>query len=612
MRAPRTIHSNLLLTLSCAGAALTLIPSAIAGATIAEIAPPSTIFIAGTNNFTALHDAFKRAGVMDIWDDPSIQSWIMSGAKDSLEKLEGDLDDLGFKLEDLAPPQGPAGLAVFIDPTAVDETDRFQMIAIADFGAEADNMSKFLTATLDEAERKGEVNLSDETYRNVTIYTAERIEADEPAVEDEDDMEWDWEGQDEAPNGPFAMDKVMYAWSGSSLVYGTNLDAIQDSIDHLAGQAIKSIADDQTYLDALAMVGKQEAFAVARTEPIFTMMEREEAAMGGGPMTAIMKATGLRDIHALSMGMTFDTPGAVSQWTLAGLVPHRAGIFELFENPAQAFTPPSFAGGDAMSLAAFQFDFAGVVPLARKIIAELPPQMQEGANQMLPQVEMMAGPILANLGPRVYSMQSISRPFSATSQQMLFAIQAKDEAQLRQTIAGFAPMMQFQSRDFMGGQIWAPASTMPGVPEISLGIAAGHFFVGPTNALESAIRTAADANAPRLANEARVKKALASLPAQGLGYTWSDLKQGMEYMKWSFENQEKILREQMAANWGDDPEFAPFIEEEIQNQMANMPDFMKHIPNLDPVYKVLGDMVSEYHFTDQGVVMKGSLLKAGK
>lgn len=608
MRGLRANHTKLTMTMLCAG--LVAAPAALAGATIAEIAPPTTVFIAGTNNFAAMKEAFKRAGLMDIWDDPSIQSWIMSGAKDSIEKLEADLDSMGFKLEDLAPPQGPAGIAVFMDPTAqADDANPFQMIAIADFGDQADQMSKFLSTTLEEAERKGELEITDEKYRNTTVYTVQQIEAEEPEEAEED---WDWDDDQGDDAGPLAMDKVMYAWSGSSLVYGTNIDALQDSIDHLAGQAIKSIADDQTYLDALAMVGKQEAFAVARTAPLFSMMERQEAAMGGGPMTAIMKAAGLRDIHAISMGMTFDAPGAVSQWTIAGLVPNRTGVFELLENPAQTFTPPSFAGGDAMSLAAFQFNFAGVVPLARRIVAELPAQMQEGANQMLPQVEMMAGPILANLGPRVYTMQSITRPYSADSQQMLFAIQAKDEAQLRQTIAGFAPMMQLQSRDFMGGQVWAPASTMPGVPEMALGIAAGHVFVGPTNAIEGAIRTAADADAPRLANEARVKKALANIPAQGLGFTWSDLKQTMEYMKWSFENQEKLLREQMAANWGDDPEFAPFIEEEVQNAMANMPDFMKNIPDLAPVYKVLGDMVSEYHFTDQGVVMKGSLLKAGK
>ncbi len=592
-------------TLLCASAmsALTLSSAALGAVTIADIAPPTSVLIAGTTDFSALQNAFKNAGLMDVWEDPAIRNWVMGAAQEGLDEFESELENLGFELDDLSPPEGPAGIALYIDPTADFEASPFNMIALADFGSSAEKMAEFLTAAIEESERTGEIDLSDEQYRNVTIYTIEQVPSDDA---DQDDMDWDDE------DSPFSLDTVMYAWSGSSLVYGTNIDAVQDSIDALAGQGIKSIADDDAFLNALALVGQQETFTVVRTAPLFHMMEREEAAEGGMPVSTILKAAGLRDVHALSMGLTFDSPKAVSQWTFAALAPNRTGIFELFENPAQAFTPPAFAGGDASSLGAFQFDFAGLVPLARQIIAQLPPQMQEGANQMLPQVEMMAGPILANLGPRVYTMQTITRPFNSTSQQMLFAIQAKNEAQLTQTIAGFAPMMQLQSREFMGGQIWAPASAMPGVPEIAFGIASGHLFVGPSTSIESAIRTAADANTPRLANEARVKQAFSVLPAQGLGYTWSDLHQSMEFMKWSFANQEQLIREQITAMYGDDPEFAPFIDEEVQTAMDQMPEFMNNIPDLAPLYDVLGDMVGEYHFTDDGVVMKGYLLRAAK
>ena len=597
--------------LACsAGLAVLAAPAALADVTIADVAPDSTVLVAGTDSFQTLRQAFQDAGLMKVWDDPSIRDWIMEAIADGMQELEAELDNLGFKLEDLAPPTGPAGVAIYIDPLADDDDAPFNIIALADFGDGADKMNELLDAAMDESERKGEITLTDDTYRGVTIYTIEQIAVEENADDEWADDGMDWEDEWGAePESPIAMDTVLYAWSGSNLVWGSSIDAVQDTIDRLAGQAINSISDDATYLDALAMVGKHEAFAVVRTEPLFEMMEREEAANGGGMMGPLMGALGVRDIRALSMGMTFDSAQAVSEWTMAALAPNRSGILELFEAPAQAFTPPAFASGDAMSIGAFQFNFSGLIPVARRAITELPPQMQEMASMQMPQIEAMAGPILANLGPRVYTLQSLKRPFSATSQQMLFAIQARNEPQLAQTIAGFAPMMQLQSRDFMGGQIWAPSHTMPGVPEFGMGLGAGHLFMGQVAAVESAMRTASDADAPRLADEATVTAALGALPAQGLGYSWTNLRQTMEFAKWNMENQEKIMRDQFQAMWGDDPEMAAFMDEEIEAQMANIPDFMKNIPDLDALYDVMGDMVSDYRMTDQGFVMKGYVLK---
>ena len=181
-------------------------------------------------------------------------------------------------------------------------------------------------------------------------------------------------------------------------------------------------------------------------------------------------------------------------------------------------------------------------------------------------------------------------------------------------ITGLTQQFGMASRDFEGSQIWdidlGGMVPMPaGEGGLSIGLGKGYMFIGQTPAIEAALRTAANPDAARLANEQRFKDAVGEMSAQGLSYGWSDTRELVEYLEWMGRNSEEIYRAQLEQVFGDDPEFQEFIEEDIREYRENMPEFLKNIPDLGVVYENLGDLVSEAMNTEDGIIIKSRILK---
>lgn len=599
----------------CMAAGLPLSVAMVAQAApvkIADIAPRSSVVVLGVDDFNALKGAFEDSGFMAIWNDASIQEWLGDFIQEAVDGMNEELSTLGFSVDDLSMPTGAFGWAVYVDNIADNIDDAtYQIIGVSDFGDNAETMAEILMTSLEEAVDAGEIDLDEDEYRGVTIWTITEVEEEV----DEDMMMWD-------TGGPELFKETYMARVDSQIMYSTQLSSLEKAIDRSQGGEVESILSNDEFNAARNSIGTHQGYLVALTGPWFQLTQLAEsklaveAAEFGEPAPPIMRmvgASGLDQFKSVALGLNADAPGSVMEQTFNVRFPERRGLLTLIPEGGAAFSAPAFVDADATSLTMMQVDFPKLFPAVRQIINALPPEMAGMANSGMMQAQMMAGPVLNNLGPEIYQVQTITKPYSPDSMTQYAAIKTKDEAAISQVITGLTQQFGLPARQFEGAQIWDIdlGGMLPvpgGAGGFSLGLGQGYLFIGQTSSVETALRTGANPDAARLADEPRFKAALNNMQAQGLSYGWTDTKQLVEYLEWMGRNSEQIYRAQLEQVFGDDPEFKEFIDEDVREYRENMPEFLKNIPNLAVVYENLGDMVSETTNTPDGITMKIRIL----
>lgn len=598
----------------CIAAGLPISATALAApVTIADVAPRSSVVVLGVDDATALKSAFEESGFIKIWNDAAIQEWLGDAIDEAVEGLNDELAELGFSVDDLSMPSGSFGWALYVDNIGDNiENSSYQIIGVSDFGDGAERMNELLMTTLEEGVDAGNIDLTDEEYRGVTIWTITEVEEEM----DEDEMMWD-------AGGPELFKETYMARVDGQIMYSTQLSSLERAIDRAQGDQVPSITSDAEFNAARAAIGEHQGYVVALTSPLFSLTQlaeaqlAEEAAQFGQPAPPIMRiirASGLDQFRSVSIGLNADAADSVMEQTFSVRFPERRGLLTLIPTESKPFTAPAFIDADAASISMMQVEFRNLFPAVREIINSLPQDMSQMANMGMMQAQMMAGPIFNSLGPEVYQVQHIAKPYNPDSFKQYVAIKARDEAALSQTITGLTQQFGLPARQFEGAQIWDIDLAGMGVPMpagdgFSIGLGQGFMFIGQTSVVESALRTASNPDAARLADEARFKDAVKEMSAQGLSYGWTDTREYVEYLEWMGRNSEQIYRAQLEQVFGDDPEFQEFIEEDLQEYRENMPEFLKNIPNLDVIYQNLGNVVNDTQVTEGGIISRVRILK---
>lgn len=584
------------------------------GATIAEVAPENAVLVAGTDDFAALRAAADRAGLMDLWNEPQVQQFVDEQSEEMLAEMRDDLDDLGFTLDDLSAPSGPAGFALFVDMSAEDARDsEYHFLAMSDFGENADKMAELMRATIEQGEEEGRLAFDEEDYRGVTITTIETLD-DDAEMEEDGEMDWgdDWDEGEELWTTSY------YARSGDVMMVTTSLRALESSIEKMDGDAGDPTVTGRTgWSRTVNMLGdRPQVYLVSVTEPWYELtqgiQEMQQAEMGAEapPVMDLLAASGLTSVQGFGVGMNLDADGAVVETKFAVATPELDGVLGLIPAEGKPFTAPNFVSADAAGLSMGQFEFGGLLGVIREAMMELPEQVRQQGMMQIGMAEGMVGPLLNNIGPEVYLVQQITRPYSANSQQQLVAMTAQSEDGIRTFIQQMQGMFPLESREFAGGTIWTMPQNMgggmggmgmPGLENIGIGLGAGHLFIGQTGGIETALRTASDANAPRLADDERFQAGLREIEGSGLSFSWSDMEESMEYTQWMLDNFEEIQREQLRQ--------MGMTEEEIDQQMEWMGDtgpgmgmLPDNLPDLTILNKYIGDSVGWFEVTDGGIV----------
>lgn len=558
-----------------------LAPCAIAGdLTIADIAPAESMVVFGVNDTAQAMAAFDRTGLKDVWNDPSIQDWFKEISAEFMEDVTDTLDEIGFEKNDIKTPTGAMGMAMWFtlaDDPGADPVP--SMVMFADYGNDSEAMHELVLRLIEKGEEEDAWTLTEDDYRGVTYFNM---------------------SGDNMPNG---ISNMTYAVHDGNLFMTTGSSLLEHCLDTAMGDDTRVVTESDTYNSAVAMVGEANLHAAILVKPMTAFLTAGMAAEMGDDaamVTNMLDILGISDIEAISLGGELDTAKGVMEARYAVRVPEKTGLVKLFDQPAEGFNPPAFVGADVASFTSFKFDISGVPAILQEVMAQMPPD-QSGMFQMF---MGMAQPILMNLGPDIYHTQSFTRPFSGDSQRQLVVIETKDATVLSQAITSNGAMMGLAPRDFMGNQIWSAGQ--PGMMgDSAIGLGFGHIFIGTTTDVENAMRLASNPGDNSLANHGAFRRAAAST-GQGIGFSYSNIRESLEYADWSLANMERLIEQQMNEAFAGIPEGEmdeQFKQQLINEQLEMIPAWMRNAPEVgDLLLDVIGDTVTEVRSTPEGFV----------
>lgn len=572
---------------------------------IEAFAPERSYMVMSVPDAGAVLDALDRTSLRDLWDHPDVQSYFAEMADDRFAEIKQGMEDLGIELDDLAMPVGPMGAAYYF----IDETDEdgqvwptLRILASADFGDRAEDVMDVIWTFLDDWADHDEAIVAEDEYRGATII----------------EIEWTPE-----PVGEFQAPGLtpMSAVSLSEHAYIAHLDGfivicdqegiVERAIDAALGDDIDSIADSESYQNAIAQhpddAQVQLTFIMSDEMKDF-LVETMQLATGmtipGLDVMPIMETLGLLDFQAAGIGMRIDALDAPVEITHGILMADKRGLVSLFDVPDTPFEVPSFVSADAAEVMRISIRFDEIFNLADDIVDTFQEADRAEIRPMLELARGMIQPAFAELGPDMFIVTSYDKPFSINSQLGLYAIPVADELIIGNTLTFLTAQMggMVTSREFEGAIIYEMDDQQM---SLAAGSGFGYLFVGPPEAVENAMRRAANPGTPSLADEPRFELATDALGRGMILATYMDMAERFAWNRWLLDNELQII-DQVLRDQGFDDDLREQIVDRREAQIADRPS----PPPLEVLLERLGDVVSEMQATDDGFRGRTLLLDA--
>ncbi|MEM1423808.1 MAG: hypothetical protein AAGH64_07370 [Planctomycetota bacterium] len=576
--------------------------------TIADIAPEEAFLVLGVDNASTSLESFKSSGLWSFMQDPEIADWLSESFSEAMDDIDTALASIDASIEDFSEPTGMVGVAMWLNAPAEDAEGNDALpthfLMSAGFGDEAAGMHDMIVRALEEGENEETLTYESDRMGDAVIYTIRPTEAE---MEEDWDDEWgddEW-GDDDWGGGAGPMDppEFYYAQHGEHLLMSTSMGDIENALSRIDGVDIDNASGTASF-SRLKPAGEHDAYMVLLNGPLYDMADslgenEDMAMMGVPPIMPILDALGLSEVRGLSLTLDFDEAEGDTVAELFVSAPRLRGLMSLINVPDKPFTAPSFVSPDVANVNLFQFDVANLIPALQQSLNNMPAEIAGQGQFFLQMAAGQLGPLLSQLGPELYSTTTFVRPFSAQSQQNLFAIASKDDEELVGAIAMFAPQMGLEGRDFQGNQIWSAGAGFGGgmlpMPEngFSMGVGFGYLFIGPDAAVEGAMRQAAGGDNAFAENES-FKNAMTAVGNNGLSFGYTNLAETLAYQAWTIENFDEVMEAQMEAMGGG------------RGMMPMGANPIEDLQNLEKLSEVIGDSVQEFQLVDGGI--KGTFI----
>ena len=592
-------------------AALIAAPALGAPPTIDDIAPKESFLILRIQDYPAMREALDRTPAWRLSDQPAVRAWGERVIGRALESFAEELEGIGAEPGDVPEPVGHLGLAFWVDDdTTLDEPD---YLAVAEFGDGAAEAFELAVELAEQRADDGEIRITSEEYGPFELLTFTTIVEERTPEErrefieemrgvgmdpeqlefladmlDEEALPWEW----------------FLAQTGGSVIFGTDRDRVHAALDFADGRDIEAVAGSEDLALGRSRVAGSTLDIVLRTNTALEFIEQEADAFWFVP-GGVWQALGLREIGVISAGLRLDGPDAQASLPFFMQLSERAGVFSLFRELG-SFAPPAFVGADSASVTAFAFDFPGLLPLARDLIASLPEEGRAQAEGALTAFSIAAAPVLQSIGPECYVISKIDRPIGADSEQMVLAIRVNNEAAVGAAVSQYGQRLGVAARDFLGHQIW---ETPAGIgPSVGVGVGGGWAFVGFPIEVERAFRALADDGADALAPSPPFLAATGRLAKPALAYSFTSTAPMLEYYRWLANHPEEVVRARFEGmGWEPDEEFVRYLIEEAKTSFTSV--MMREAPDDAVLLSGLGDSVSEVRFTPEGITGRVMLLR---
>lgn len=625
--------------------------------TIADIAPPDSAMVVGCDDWTRAQEAFGRTSLAAaLADEPMKQFLIRYFAPGFAAPAEPDKapepgaveawlkqlhKDSGLDLATLPRPRAAIGFAMAVEPRKEGEaTGANSVVAMADFGPDAAKFESDLLDAARELEKRGHVVLTERAHAGATIHTIAaadvnawyqrtmRPEFDPDMGAFEDGME----GEDEDRAKRFAermkvfqaerdeqtlkmlrqVEKTHFVRVNDVVLLSNSADRLDRALDIVQAPAAQPgnsavVASSADYRAGRQAVDGAHAYIVY---PLAANARGFRDNMAGNIGNFPVEATamidwitdeknlavlGLAGTQALSMGLWFDTDRSSAELSFHMVQPRLGGIFSLFAAAPGGFVPPAASSAESAGIVTTHFNFAGVIPFVRQIIAALPEESRGQPEAGLAQAEPILGPLLDAIGPEISIVESLERPLAPASGVTVVSIALKDRIPVLNVLTGFGPMAGLAPVDFEGRQIFESEES-----GIAVGIGDAHLLLGAPKHVRDAMRLAGAKGEGLSAAPGFRKAAAAAAPGAAL-YAFRDVRQFFEWEAWRSKNAEAIFRAEMQ-EYGIDPDADGFEPDEPE-------PWAKDMPAADQFARYFGDLFTEMHARPQGIEARVRLLK---
>jgi len=579
---------------------------AAANADITEVAPADAFAVANIPDIAELKASVEGSPLNDLWNHPEVQAFITAFIEDAedemtddasldwwseLEYFDGEPITTRILLLDHLLPDVSLGMAFWTNAEQID--DGPEIIMHADFGQRAGDIQDLFDQALDKGLEDELITYEKDDYGPATIYSITFTDA-------EFEEEFEGMGFDDTIGIDQFQQEMYITRIGDSFLIGSSIGAVERAVDASDGDA-GTLGESEQHQAFLAQHPDDLlAYAYVRPDSLVDSLSGGTGFLFDVPMP-ILDSVGITEVNSVGISMSMGGDGALVSSRITAAMPEKTGIATLFDLDRDGYTPPAFAGADTAQINSLLFDFKGVFALAHKIAAGFPADEGEFYEMQITQAEGMVGPLLQVLGPNVHIVERYRMPFGFDSQERLIAIQLNDELAASNLITVFGGGMGLEARQFEGSQIYESE-----MAPFSIGIGAGHAFIGPGEMIENAFRRAADPGQNTLGSEPAYIAAAKELEGTGNLIGYSNTKRVVEFSFWMLENIEEINRK-MYEEWGFEGEE---LEEMLATLRENTPEFISMLPSSEVISEIVGDQVWEMKSTDEGFVLDTKLMPA--
>lgn len=464
---------------------------------IRDLAPKSSAVVVGGDDLKAAWARFQGTPLWGLWASEQMQEAVKPALEDLREASKEMATELGRPDDELSMPAS-FGLAIF---TQMDEElgfDRAFVMGFVDWGLDAGSLA-IVEAMLDKAEKEGSLERTDLKGEVVRVM----------ALGDEDD-----DAMDDGFGDPFGFDpmagvvdfeKIYLMKSGSRHLMASDLVVLEDLLASIEGKAAEPIGTTNDFKDTFELLGDPDLYAMLFTANLQKMLASGEMAFMLATAQPILSQV-FGDIRAHAVGMSVDRGGAMVDQRLVMTVPGpKKGLLSLFTMDSPVEPPPAMVPFDAIGYGRMNIRFDAIMPTLREIAAGLGEMEREQFEGMLMQFGPMMEQAFGAMDPNVRIYNSVRMPIDVDSLETVIAIPCSDVSRLEPMVAMMGPGMGLMRRDFQGQALFSDEFS-----PMAIGLGQGHLFLGPTAAVEQALRgvPAGDQN---LAGAEWAKAALAAL-----------------------------------------------------------------------------------------------------
>jgi hypothetical protein len=590
---------------------------------VVELAPESTILVTGVSSAQSTLERLKRTPMWDLWQSEQMQEMRAEFAEDMEEGIDEMLQELGLERDSVQPPTGALGLAVFVVEDEEVMMPGLGFLLMADYGENADATAELFDAAMKKAEEEDELEYEERDVmgRTVRCFPVGGDDADEDEAEPDIGAQRMGMGPDPKEMFEHFMAELYFVREGSAFMLCSHLPTLTNAFEVCDGAAPAGLAQREDFRAIMQQVGANDGYGALLMRDLGPLIAAYDPTMmvaSLGPMLGQF----IGNIRGFGMGLRLDGPVAMIEQTLSVYMPNgKTGLTALMDTPTPRGDVPGFVGSNTLSFAEMNFEFEGMPALIQQIMQMLPflaPPPAQGEEDAPTPQEMIAQ-VFSCLGRKVYMLQTLDRPIAVDSLKQVTAIECVKPEELDNFLSAMGPQMGMEGRDFAGRRIYtmdtsafsmmSPVPAQPGMGEMSMsvGISGSLAFMGPTSAVEQAMRSVGDAGSAGLVEEAAFQRAIGVLQHdEVIAWGYADAVDSMEAQAEIVSLQMEQLIAELEA---EDPEMAAEFEDmDMAGMMMGM-EFLKEI-DYDLLREYLGPAAWEAVSTEDGFVVKSYMLSA--